>query len=256
MLIFLVQSAVSLPKLVIGILAIRVAREGGIAPQSQRMTWFVVGAAFSLSAIDGLAQSAAGGWALLAGPGTPVFEQYLRLAPAANHSRTFLGIGMGLLLTLLAGFRSAGGVGRGAVLALLGLSMIAGAAVGFHEGPLSASRHAEAAARFDMIETWAILLALLLSLLSYSLDRVLWFALFIHAVRQSWNALWSSAFAWADVPGAWVPSAVGTHMIAIGAWSLMAALAYHRLRLARRGIPVPALLELTRARDASMMGWK
>lgn len=253
MLILLLQSLLNVPKLACGILALLVARQiprDGSRPLSP---WRLVGIAFCVSAACGVVQSVGAAWAVAAGPSSAPYELYLRIAPAANHSRAFLAITLGAVLALLPWvMRLRARETHLLVLLLVGMSL--GAWAGWAEGPLTRA-HTAAIARNDMVEMWVMLSAVLVGLVFRSLDRLLWVFLLLYALRQSWNAIWFSAFGWA-APAGWVPSQATYEIAGIAAWMAMCLLAYHRLRLARRGIPVPALLEPFRSRDDSIMGWK
>lgn len=253
MLILLLQSLLDIPKLVSGILALRVARRDPLSEGLSPSPWKLVGIAFCVSAAGGALQSAGAAWAVASGPSSAPYELYLRFAPAANHSRTFLAIALGAVLASLPWLRRVRPRERHLVVLLLA-GMALGAWVGWSEGPLTRA-HTAAVAGYDMVEMWVMLAAVLVGLLFRSLDRLLWAFLLLYALRQSWNAIWFAAFGWA-APAEWVPSRTSYEMAGIAAWTMMCVIAYHRLRLAHRGIRVPALLDPARSRDASMMGWK
>lgn len=243
------QTLLPLPKLIFAVLALAGAssmRDEGT--ERRRRAWKLVGVAFLISAVH---QALHMVWAIAAyhaGQGTLVYSEYIRYAPALNHSRTFLAAALALLFIVRQ--RSE----RTSLLLLLA-GLFAGAVVGVLEGPLVPARHFAVVTVTEAVALFLFLGALIRNIRGERMDRLLWLSLAVYGGWQTTATLFSSMKAvWGT--GVWTPDFAVTYMIAICVWSLMAALAYHRLRLARRGIPVPALLEPARSRDPSMMGWK
>ena len=87
-----------------------------------------------------------------------------------------------------------------------------------------------------------------------SLRGLLWGALALYSLHLAWNAIWYSALAWLNTPGAWSPNPVFLPLYMTVAYLAMVLLAYRRLVLARRGTHVPALLEPLSQRRPSLIG--
>lgn len=94
----------------------------------------------------------------------------------------------------------------------------------------------------------ALLGMLVLALSRNSMDRLLWLALSVHAVKQSFNAIWLLAASWFDLAGNWEPRpwTIQAQMALLGCLTL--TIAARRYQLARRGVHVPSLLEPLMAR--------
>lgn len=232
------------------VLILRVSRQSTWTSAARRVSSSLVGVAFAANGFGGLVQGTLAVWASAAGAGSAVYDTFLRFAPAMNQSRTGLEIALALLLMSVA-VKGARPLALWLLLAVLAAGWAAGAAVGLLEGTLVTSRHFPMVALLDGVEMVALLAMLLLALSRSSMDRLLWLALSIHALKQSFNAIWFSAFAWIDIPGGWAPRpwTIQTQMAVLGC--LMLAIAVRRYQLARRGVHVPSLLEPFTAKPLS-----
>lgn len=238
------QLVVGLLAVVFGLSALQVADLERRSSALQRMSWKVAGAGFVLGGASGTVMNVWAAWAFLAGPGSAVWNEYLRWAPSWNHGGAFLKACLGCALVVAAVGRREPGPGfLRRTLAVLVAALFAGGVAGWIEGPLDGSVHFTNAAIFETVELIAMFAALLTSLFRDSMDRLLWIALTIYTVRQALNAILWMALAWARVPGAWVPKPVTLQLFGIVSYGVMLALSYRRVTLARRRVPVGTLLE-------------
>lgn len=221
--------------------ALLIARQKGV-PRDYRLSWLLTGATFALYGLVTGIQNACAAWAYVAGVGSPVLEAYLRYAPVGNHSRTFgtyayclamLGLALSPSLRsprkvwLLVGFVAAG--------------MAVGAAYGWREGAFVRQVHYTAVAMLTALELILLLAMLFATLVVPTVDRLHWFAVGLHTFGVALNILWyvgllGIGFGWAPAP--WVMAAY--RVLFTGA---MAAVAGRRLVLARKGVPVPGLMD-------------
>jgi hypothetical protein len=219
--------------------------------------WGLVGAAFILSGVNETIQSIWAYFAYAAGPGSALWDGFLRWAPAANQSRSGLELGMYAALILLlvrppARFPASrvGLLASGVVVA--GMSL--GALLGYFEPTADAPMHLTMVAMVNMGVAAGALAVLIISLLVQSLDRYLWVIIAIHALKSVLNVLWLNALVWLYTPEAWAPNPLQLLMIAAAIGAMMVAVAINRLRLARRGVYVRALLEPKPAPKYSSFG--
>lgn len=243
----LVNSALTLG---FAVLILRASRQGTWASRVCRDSCWLVGIAFAANGISQLVQGTLAVWAFVSGAGSTVYDTFLRFAPATNQSRTGLEIALALLLMLVA-VRGGRPLAPWIPLAGLVAGWAAGATIGLSEDTLWGGQHYPMVALLDAIEMVALLGMLLLALSRNSMDRLLWVALFAHAMSQALNAIWFSAIAWRRVPGSWAPRTwtIQAEMAVLGC--LMLAIAVHRYRFARRGVHVPTLLEPLMAKRVS-----
>ena len=220
---------------------------------TNRKAWLLSGIAFSLHALNRLVQNTVGSWAYFAGPGTPVYEQYLLLAPIANHSRTFAMMAyLGALLVLVAwtGADRPRFMGM-AVMALL-LSMTLGGLFGWMEGSFVRQTHYSAVAILDVFELLLILSMLLVALVADGVDRLLWSILSVYAFSLALSILWTAALVGTGFW--WTPAPWHMHAYRSLLTGLMLACAVRRLVLMRRGADVPGLMGSRTLKPASLLG--
>ncbi len=219
-----------------------------------RISWQLTGVTFVLIGSSAVLHAGAAIWAFMAGPGTVVYDTYLRWAPVGNHSRTVGVLAYACLLLWVIRSRASlpHGFGPG-VSGLLLLGMLTGGAIGWWEGSLIESRHWSAFAFLNLLSTLLVLAALFGALLNRTMDWHLWLTLAIFALHLAFNVIWFSALAWAGISGVWSPSPWQIQMYAVIAYGLMLALALHRLVLARQRVRVASALEfLERPRFSSL----
>ena len=247
------QVLLALTTLCLGVLSLAAARRVG-GTSLQTSAWLVTGVAFTLEGISGTLQSTSAVWAVVAGEGSSVYAAYLRWSTVGNHGRSVLKIGLGLALICLPLTRNV--APRRLPLAVtvwLILFMGLGGLLGWSEGAIQA-RHFSRVALLDtaeMLVTWG---ALFIALFTGAIDRLLWVALAVNGFRQALNVIWTSAMAWLDTPGAWVPSSREMQVYACASLLIMVVLAFRRLHLAENGVPVSGLLDLEARPRSSMLG--
>jgi hypothetical protein len=229
--------------LLFGILALAVARHQDAFLPVRREAWWLIGAAFTLL---GLLQSVQGviaaPWAYFSGPGTAVYEVYLRWAPVGNHSRGLLVVVFAVLLPLLAQRQPLPRLRELAVVALL-LGVLVGGFGGWVEGTLLQERHYTWLATSNTVQLMVLSAALLHALWIRTMDEHLWLSLFAYNLMQALHVGWLSALVWENVPGVWTPSPTYIMLYSAALQMVMLAFVLRRLALARRGVQVPALTD-------------
>jgi hypothetical protein len=256
MLTLLMQCLVAILTIVFGIVALQAARRVPGRSDLHRDAWWLTGAVFTILGISTFLQLCIGApWAYFSGVGTPVYDAYIRVAPIGNHSRGFLVLAYGAMMAGLTLIRRAFPRHFGTLVFVTSFAaMSAGAFVGWREGPLVQVTHWTATAISDSAELIFLLAALFIGVVWNTTDRLLWVALVIFTAHELFDVAWYSALAWSDVPGAWRPSPTYIHLYASVAYLLMIVLAVRRVRLARKGIKVPGLIELPERATSSMFG--
>ena len=207
MTVLLAQLAAALLKLAFGGLSLAIGRR--LRGQGRGAAWTLTGIALVLSGASSVAHSAFAGWAVAAGPGSAVYENFLRWSPIGNHSRSLQAVAMGgLLLALLLRRTEPGRRWWAAAVGVLLLGAGAGAVLATAEGPFVAGRHFPLVALYDMVELLMLLGALMVGVARQTIDRLLWYCLGIYALRMALNVLWASAMAWGQTPEMWRPSTI------------------------------------------------
>lgn len=252
----LLQCLVAVLTLAFGVMALAVARRAGGAPELHRAAWVLTGTVFTILGINSAIHNCiAAPWAYFAGKGSPELELYMQFSPAGNHSRGFLMLAFGAMMIGIVSVSRLAGRHVGAFAVVVGVaSMIVGGVVGLREGNLVRATHYTATAVTDAAELILLLVALFVGIVWNTTDRLLWGALVIFTVHEMLDVPWFSAMAWADVPGAWRPSARFIHLYASVAYLLMIVVTERRLRLARKEVPVPGLFEFPQRAVGSMLG--
>lgn len=183
--------------------------------------WRLVALPFVLSGVHGLLHNALAVRAFFSPAECDARALWMAVKAVSNDGRGLLMFGFALmLLALLCARYPLRRVTPGEWAAALLAWMGAGSAVGLLEGPFSGA-HYMVVAVTSAATLLCLLLALWVAMLRGALDVLLWAALVIYAERET---------------------------IAVGITSLFPFVgAGARLRLARRGRPVPSLLEATLA---------
>lgn len=251
----LLQSATTLLLLAFGITALTVARRLDGRLGVQRAAWLLSGIAFTAMAATKTFQDVGAVWAFTSGPGTAVYDAYLGWAPVANHGRTFLATAFHVLLAALAFRRTPPGRRFWIVSAVaLAGAFLSGALVGWLEGSIISRIHYTRTSLFDAVAFVLLLGALFGALIANAMDRLLWTCIAIYAFILALGILWYAAMAWINTPGAWAPSPRHMHLYRTVLIAGMVGVAYYRLRLLRRGIPVPPLLQSSVGARSSLLG--
>lgn len=248
MIVVALQLATAVLAVAFAFLALRVTRATAAGDPSHHRAWLVTALAFAMAGATSVVQNTAAAWAFRAGAGSVPWNLFLEWAPRGNYGRICLKISFAVLLALLP--RMAGVPTRRVAwisAATFVLMLAAGGVMGMMEGSLKEVTHYPAYAMLQLGEMVALLVALFVGLVASSVDRWLWAALAVYGFRQALNVLTWTALAWHGVPGAWAPDPKVLHLFGIAGYLAMAAIALHRLRLARRGVRVPGMMDLTRA---------
>lgn len=243
LLALLLQGLTGSLALLFGILALAVARHSKAFLPVRRDGWWLTGVVFTvLGFLQSVQGVIAAPWAYLSGPGTAVYEAYLRSAPVGNHSRGVLIIVFAALLPLLARHKNSAGF-RPVVVAVLLLGLLLGGLAGWLEGTLLPARHYTWLATSNTVQLVVLSAALLHALWARTLDEHLWICLIVYDLMQALHVGWLSALAWWDVPGAWVPNTMHIMLYSSVVQLVMVGFALRRLTLAQRGVRVPALTD-------------
>lgn len=241
------QTISSLLPLAFGLLALAVVRAERGGPPRHARGWRLTALTFIALGTSSTLQASWAVRAYLSGPGTEVYTTYLRWAPAGNVSRYFLMIAFGGALVWLSLERK-GEPRLGALHpALLAAALVLGGWIGWWQGPLdSLHRHAALMASLDMVEMLSLIAALLVSLSTAAVERLLWGALAAYTLREPFNVGILSAMAHPPAEGVRVHPSHLLHLVAILVYAVMIAIAARRLVLARQGAEVPAILDVRR----------
>jgi len=172
----------------IGLVALRIGSSEARARPIHLAGWSVVGTALLFAGVVDVFQTSTAVLAVALGPGSFVYDQYVRWAMAMNHSRTGAEIAMGLVLAWLAvrGSPSARGPAAAPWIIVAGLAL--GALGGVRtDGFLFIDFLAIAAS--NTLELAVLGVALLLALIRSSIDWILWVAVAIKMLSQGINVL-------------------------------------------------------------------
>lgn len=207
MLTLLLQILSALLTCLFGWVALAITRHDHILTPDRRAGWLLTGIGFSLLGASAVLQDVGAVAAFASGSQTAVYDAYVRVAPALNHSRTALAIALGAGLTVLAwsgslpsrrGWRWT----TGALVA----AMVLGGAIGFLEGPYVIGRHATVSTVLLTVELIAFALALLASASRGTFDIFLFASLMFYALMGALNVSLMTGMAWrAALPGGGPP---------------------------------------------------
>jgi hypothetical protein len=226
-----------------GAAALGASRHPGGFPARYRLTWRIAGLALLLIGASSTLQNVHGALAIAHGEGSPMWNGYMRWAPAWNHSRQLLPFALALLLLGFALAPARRALERRWLPAVVLLAACAlGAAMGWMEGALDFAPHFERVALLDAAALLFVICALAATMIADVVDRLLMLALLAYVIPLPLNALW---FAWmaAHVDGGgWAPSPLSMQLYRIAFDALCAGLSAWRWRLARRGAYVPGFL--------------
>ncbi len=254
MIVLALQIVWALAKLLAGTAILLVGARELPGARVHRLAWQLTGITFVIGGVNAVGQLCLfAPWAYSAGKGTPVWDAFLRSNPAFTQSRTFLMVGLGLLLCSLpwiARFERrlvAGGV------VFLVLAMAAGGILGWNEGSFVSARFYSSTASANVLELIVLFSALLVALVMDAMDRYLWLAMLVYAIAISLNVISYAALVWIRVEGAWTPSLKLVQVALVLSHITMLWLALKRMRLARRGIEVGSLLEPVMQKPMSVL---
>jgi hypothetical protein len=211
-----------------------------------RVAWLVVGVVFSVYVVDKAVQEVFGVWAYFAGPGSGIFPVYLRLATMADHSRTLLMFVLyGSLLALPFRHRL-GSRARWMFVSAIALALVAGAVLGWAEGPFNPSLHLTRTAQIDTAGFIVLASTLLFLMFKSDVDRYAWFSIATYGFTSVLGVLFLSTIAWIGFVD-WTPAPWSMQMMRCIFAAAMILVAWRRYHLALRGRRVHAMLEPLRA---------
>jgi hypothetical protein len=220
------------------------------APPKHRECWRLLGSGFLFFGIFTLLVNAAGGWALVEGPGTKVWNTFVRVLPGTNYgSQLTLYAFCTLLVTACLRGQRAGPLPGRTVWGVLLLGTAAGTAIGLLEGPFTLQH----LANFALLNTGLLLLllsALAVAVVTGAADRLFALALAAYTAGYPLTTLWLSWRAH-NSPGSMTPPVLYTHLYFIAFILVALGITTYRWLLAGRGIPVPAVLPRPLAGPAS-----
>lgn len=224
------------------VLATLVARRLPVHAGSQRHAWQMVAFVYVLFAASHLSQMVFATSAFVAGPRSGVFQAYMVYLPISNHSRTLVVWGLYLLLAVLAlrGAESWRVLRRVYVPVAVGM-LVLGGVIGGVEGTFNLVRHLTNTSVMDAVGFLGATTVLFLTMLRGTIDRALWFAIFLYASSSVMSSLFIAALTSMGT-GAWTPPPWVLEASRIAFSSAMVGMAVWRLRLARRGVSLPGLL--------------
>jgi hypothetical protein len=233
------QCTVAVLSLAFGWVALGVSRYRGVLTPDRRAGWLLTGVGFAAFGVSSAVQDAGAVAAFVSGQGTPVYDTYLRWAPAANHSRFVLGTAFAGAMTWIAwSGRFPGRRGWGWIGAVMAAAMLAGGALGLAEGAYDSRVHGASAAVLLTLELIAFSLVLLISAARGTLDVFLFASLMLYTASMALSVPQLSAMSlFAMMGGERVPPwMMQLHSTIFGV--LMLGVATLRLELLRRGTPV------------------
>jgi hypothetical protein len=250
MITLVLQSVCTLLLGAFAVLALRAARRLRSTPGDSPAGWKVAGVVFAVYVVDKALQEVFGIAAYFGGPEAPVYDVYMRLATMADHSRTFLIFALyGTLLALP--FRHRLGRRAPALFAAAIVAMlVAGALLGWVEGPFT-PRHLALTAQIDVAGFIALGTTLLFLMLKSDVDRLLWFSIALYGFTSVLGVLFLSVLAWVG-SGSWTPAPWTMQFMRCIFAALMVTLAASRYRAAARGRQVRPMLEPFRVQVRTM----
>lgn len=239
MITFTLQVATAILTTLFGITALKIAGTPG--PVMARPAWRLVGGGFVLVGGSFLAHNAFGAVVLARGE-APITELYMAMSPAFSHSRA-----MALVATfplLLVVTRPPADVNQSDIpraWVLVGIGYASGILLGAIQGPRETATHWPIVSIVFTVELVVLLCTLFVLLVRDRVDRHLWLALAVFALKLTSNALWLSLYSRSDIPGAWYPPLRVMHVNQAVLSGIIALIALRRLQLARRGSLVPTV---------------
>jgi hypothetical protein len=242
----------------LGPLMLRVAaHETPMDDERHRLAWWILGSGFCVMAVHGLAQNAWAAWAFHHGLGSAVWDRYLAWMAVLNHGRAgvLLGTSVGLLWLLVVSSASPQSLRRRAVVVML-VGLALGSALGWLEGPVSneARPHYYVQALLNAGE-YALLIGIVgYGALSRAFDRLFTLVLAIYVTFLALNVGFWTVLALLDITGLPLQPAHVHGVYRIVMVLTLLSLTLYRLRQARRGVVVPALLARARASRLSYLG--
>lgn len=245
------QAISTLLSLAFGLVSLGIARKVARNGSGQQMVWLLTGSAFFGVYLVKAVQNVFGTFAFFAGRDTPLWNLYLAWAPALNHSRTVAFVCFFVCLAWMPAYeaRGAGHAWLWRSLAAVLAGILAGGLIGAGEGALVGSTHLRASSILDSVELVVALGVLFTLLIRDGIDRLLWIALSLYALRLALNAVWLSAMMGIDHPAVWAPAPEQMQFYRIAVGALMLFVVLRRLNLANQGVAVPALFEPLRNRQ-------
>jgi hypothetical protein len=243
-----IQLVLAVLTLSFGALALASARIVAESRSAESAGWYVAAVVFLLQGISLTIQSTFAVLAVQAGPTSALYADYLRWAPAFNHSRGLLThcLLIGFVAVLLRGSDALRW--KGAFLTLTGLTIAIGMTLGLVEGSYTQAIHYTRIALSETVGLVALAVILFVAIFRPAMDRLLWYSMVLTAVSAAFTSLYIAALAWVQVSGTWTPSPWQLQSFKVALYTAMVGLGVWRLRLARQRIPVPGMVERKESR--------
>jgi hypothetical protein len=243
--ILVLQVAVAALTLGFGLLALRVAPRPGTSTRTG--AWYLAGITLTLDGLVSTVHASAGAAAMvLAGPGTPFYDGFLRFTTLGNDARTLLVLGFAVGLVWLVLLERPVPARRVVVGSAAGL-VLAGAVVGLAEGPLEhGGVHFSVLSLLGAVMGVLMFVALYRGMMRGTVDWLLWTALALYAAHQALSSNFQTVLAWAGFGGGWSPPVLVIMWVAMVVACVMLACAVRRLAISRAGGDPPGLLERLR----------
>lgn len=230
---------------VFAVLAFLVGRQPRGVPEPHRSAWRITAMVYVPFAAVLQLSNLFACVAFFLGAGHPAYDAYIKIFPAANHSRTFVAFAFYAALLLLA---RRGGLTprqmRGVKWAIAA-AMLVGAVIGVMEG---SDRHFINTVVVDMVAFGVLAPLLLYMMVRDTVDRDLWFCLTLLGITSLFGALYMTAMTYFGYEGTF---SIDWQLYIIRGimTGLVTVLAAHRYRMARRGKPVTGLLPAPRTQS-------
>ena len=235
-----VQLLFSLLTLAFGVLAVGVARCRARTPRNG--AWLLTGVTFSISGTVATVAAVLAFPAVVAGPGSYLWDQFVYYSQVANHARAVAVLALAPALMLLV-LRPRPVQARATAI-LLASALAVGAVVGLMFGTAPHETQLALLGAVSLVTAFILFIVLYLALVKSSTDWMLWIALALYAVREMMNSNVQFLISMAGVT--WSPP--GTLVLWFGAASVAVMLACtgYRFHLARIGRDAPSLMERVR----------
>lgn len=254
MLIIVLQAINTIGILAFGILGLRIAAHAPFAADPRARTWRVTGLTFLLLGVHLVVQGLWGGMAFFHGPESAVWAAYIPWVPVFNDSR--VGVTVAYCLSVPLVLYTPAGLSRhwgGGVVGILLGGMVAGAWMYLPYWTPAKSIYGPMPPLLTAELTLFLALLFLLSVHGAA-DRLLWAALAVYFTKTASTAVWITASMRIAQGETWMPTTRQMMITWLVLTGVIVALAVWRLRLARRGVYVPALLEPRRRVTTSAGG--
>jgi hypothetical protein len=241
--------------LVFGLAALAIARFCPTTAHHRHAAWWLTGAVFTVGGTLAVSQGFVAILAFSAGPGSALWDEFVRWAPVGNQSRSLLKISFAGLIAILPFCREKQipTFYRAAAYSSV-LALTLGGWVGWRVGSLTISDQFIAIATSNITLLIVLGFGLLIHLAKDTMDRLLWMCLCIYGFRLALGALWAGASSYPYELEVWRPPVWMMMALPAVAYVIKLALAARFAVLQRRKVYVPALYESLRPPKMRVFG--